>query len=195
MSLDASSYFNHLRAYLFADYVIDDGSSGTITLKEKYFLTGETKKRTRKVEFAFQGQAFAIKLDGMPDRLFHFLDDNGKPWSKRCDFIVFQCYRGAINAYLFEFKTKSLDPSSIIDQLKSGEHWCACLRKVIHQYTGDNRKMRLRKFVCTENDNPAAFLDAAGHYLARDPSIRHYHYDELVGLTLDQLDNTSIRTV
>ncbi|TXC68269.1 hypothetical protein FSZ31_11325 [Sphingorhabdus soli] len=195
MSLDASSYFNHLRTYLFADYVIDDGSSGAVTLTEKYFLAGETKKRTRKVVLPFKGKAFAIKLDGMPDRLFHFLDDNGKPWSKRCDFVIFQCTRKVVNAYLFEFKTKSLDPSSIIDQLKSGEHWCACLRKVVHQYTGDDRKLRLRKFVCTENDNPAAYLDGTGHYLARDPSIRHYHYDALAGLTLDQLDNTSIRTV
>ena len=195
MSLDAASYFKHLRAYLFSDYIIDDGSSGKVALKEKYFLAGETKKRTRRVELPFQGEAFAIKLDGMPSRLFHFLDDNGKPWSKRCDFIVFQCHRRAINAYLFEFKTKSLDPSSIIDQLKAGERWCACLRKVIHQYTGDDRKLRLRKFVCSENDNPAAFLDAAGQYLARDPSIRHHHCDALVGLTLDQLDNSSIRTV
>ena len=195
MSLDAASYFNHLRAYLFSDYVVDDGSKGEVTLSEKYFRDGETKKRTRKVMLPFQGQAFAIKLDGMPDRLFHFLDDNGKPWSKRCDFIVFQCHRRVINCYLFEFKTRSLDPSSIIDQLKSGEHWCACLRKVVHQYTGDDRKFRLRKFVCTENDNPAAYLDPAGQYLARDPSIRHYHYNTLAGLTLDQLDNTSIRTV
>ena len=25
--------------------------------------------------------------------LFHFLDDNAKPWSKRCDFVVFWCHR------------------------------------------------------------------------------------------------------
>lgn len=195
MSLDASSYFDHLRAYLFKDYVIDDGSLGTVTLTEKYYLPGSTKKVTRKVVLPFKGKAFAIKLDGHKDRLFHFLDDNGKEWSKRCDFVVFQCYRGAINAYLFEFKTKSLDASSIIDQLKSGAHWCACLRKVVHQYTGDDRRIRLRKFVFTENDNPGAYLDTAGKYLDRDPSIRHYHYDDLAGLTLDTLENGSIRRV
>lgn len=195
MTLDATSYFGHLRAYLSSDYIVDDGSSGSITLTEKYFRAGENRKRRRRVILPFAGQAFAIKLDGKPDRLFHFLDDNGRPWSKRCDFIIFQCHRRSINAYLFEFKTKSLDPSSIIDQLKSGEHWCACLRKVVCQYTGDDRGLRLRKFVLTENDNPAAFLDPAGQYLARDPSIRHYHYDALPGLTLDQLENASIRTV
>lgn len=195
MSLDAGSYFDHLRAYLSDEYIIDDGASDTITLTEKYFPAGSTKKATRKVTLPFKGRAFAIKLDGRKDRLFHFLDDNGKEWSKRCDFIVFQCYRRAINAYLIEFKTKSLDATSIIDQLKSGAHWCACLRKVINQYTGDDRGIKIRKFVFTENDNPGAYLDAAGRYLARDPSIRHYHYDALADLTLETLDNTSVRTV
>lgn len=195
MSLDATSYFNHLRAYVADAYIADDGVAGSITLSEKYFREGATKKSIRKVILPFNGNAFAIKLDGHPDPLFHFLDDNGKPWSKRCDFVVFQCYRRCLNAYLFEFKTKSLDPSSIIDQLKSGVHWCASLRRIVSQYTGDDRSIRVLKFVLTENDNPAAYLDPAGRYLARDPSIRHYHYDQLNGLTLDTLENTSVRTV
>lgn len=195
MSLDAASYFDHLRAYLADGYVVDDGTTDAITLTEKYFREGETKKSTRKVMLPFKGKAFAIKLDGRKEPLFHFLDDNGKQWSKRCDFIVFQCVRRSINAHLFEFKTRSLDPSSIIDQLKSGENWCASLRKVISQYTSDDRGFRIRKFVLTENANPAAYLDAAGRYLARDPSIRHYHYDQLSGLTLDTLENSSVRTV
>lgn len=195
MSLPADSYFSHLKAYLSAEYVTDDGSSGTITLVEKYFREGDTRKQLRRVVFPFQGRAFAIKLDGHKDRLFHFLDDNGKEWSKRCDFVVFQCHRRVINAYLFEFKTKSLDPSSIIDQLRSGAHWCACLRKVVSQYTGDDRSISLRKFVLTGNEKPGAYLDNAGKYLARDPSIRPYHYDQLQGLTLDTLENVSVRTV
>jgi hypothetical protein len=195
MSLDPASYFDHLRAYLSNDYVIDDGISGSITLTEKYYRESATKKSTRKVSFSFNGKAFAIKLDGHKEALFHFLDNNGKQWSKRCDFIIFQCHRRCINAYLFEFKTKSLDPSSIIDQLKSGEHWCASLRKIVSQYTGDDRHIYIRKFVLTENDNPTAYLDAAGRFLARDPSIRHYRYDQLEGLTLDTLDNTSVMTV
>ncbi|MEG9430793.1 hypothetical protein [Terriglobus sp. ADX1] len=195
MSLDASSYFDHLRAYLSDDYIVDEGASGTISLTEKYFREGSTRKVTRKLALPFEGKAFAIKLDGPKERLFHFLDDNGRPWSKRCDFVVFQCYQRAINAYLFEFKTKSLDPSSIIEQLKSGVHWCASLKKVVSQYTGDDRGIRIRKFVLTENENPGAYLDQAGRYLARDPSIRHYHYDQIAKLTLDTLDNDSVRTV
>ena len=195
MSLDAASYFNHLKNYMSRDYVVDYGSTGTVTLSEKYFREGDKKSRSRDVKFGFEGQAFAIKLDGKADRLFHFLDDNGREWSKRCDFVVFQCTRRAINSFLFEFKTKSIDQTSIIGQLKSGAHWCSCLRKVVHQYTGDDRNFRVKKFVFTEHDNPVAYLDPSGKYLARDPSIRHYHYDQLKGLTLDTLENQSTNTV
>ncbi len=195
MSIQAASYLDHLRAYLSGDYIVDHGASGSITLTEKYYREGDTKKSIRKVTLPFKGRAFAIKLDGHAERLFHFLDDNGKQWSKRCDFVIFQCYRRCIDTHLFEFKTRSLEAQSIIDQLNSGINWCASLRMLINQYTGDDRSLHVRKFVLTENENPAAYLDSAGKYLARDPSVRHYHYDQLKGLTLDTLDNTSVRTV
>lgn len=191
MTLAATSYFDHLRSYIASSYIVDDGASGVITLKEKYFLDGSTKKVTRTVVLPFKGSAFAIKLDGHKESLFHFLDDNGKQWSKRCDFIVFQCYRNSLNAFLFEFKTKSLDAQSIIDQLKAGMSWCASLRRVVCQYTGYDRRMHVRKFALTENNSPGAYLDATGKYLARDRSIRHYHYDDIKSLTLDTLENSS----
>ncbi|MEP3667438.1 MAG: hypothetical protein ABJN42_12005, partial [Roseibium sp.] len=156
---------------------------------------GETKKTTREVRLPYKGKAFAIKLDGRNNPLFHFLDDNGKEWSKRCDFIVFQCFNRKVMTYLFEFKTKSLDAGSIIDQLKSGMHWCACLRKVVAQYTGDSRPLKVKKFVLTENNNPDAYLDADNKYLAREPSVRHYHYDDIELLGLDDLENDSVNTV
>lgn len=195
MTLDATSYFDHLRAYIAPTYIVDDGSNGAVALKERYFPEGSRRKVTRIVALRFQGRAFAIKLDGRSEALFHFLDDNGKQWSKRCDFIVFQCRRNSLNAFLFEFKSRSLEAQSIIEQLRAGVSWCASLRRVISQYTGDDRGIRVRKFVLTENDNPGAYLDAAGKYLARDPSIRHYHYDHLKELTLDTLENSSVRTV
>src|SRR5271170_206865 len=133
MSLLASSYFDHLLSYIADEYIVDDG------LREKIYKGGAAKPSFRTVEFPFHGKAFAIKLDGRSERLFHFLDDNGKQWPRRCDFVVFQCRRTSINAYLIEFKTKSVDPTSIIEQLKAGLHWCACVRKVIRQYTGDDR--------------------------------------------------------
>lgn len=195
MSLTASSYFGHIKAYLSDGYIVDRGEGEAIVLKEKYFEAGKTSKSTRTVRLPYKGKAFAIKLDGKPNPLFHFLDDNGKEWSKRCDFVVFQSFNRRVTAYLFEFKTKSLDAGSIIDQLKSGVHWCACLRKVIQQYTGDTKPLRVKKFVLTSNTNPGKYLDANDKYLARDPSIRHYHYDEIDGLSLEDLENESIKTV
>lgn len=195
MTLDPSSYFDHIKAYISGKYVVHDGEGGEVVLKEKYFREGESKKATRIVKFQYKGKAFAIKLDGRQDPLFHFLDDNGKEWSKRCDFVVFQCFNRQVRAYLFEFKAKSLDAGSIIDQLKSGANWCASLRKVVEQYTGDSRPIKIKKFVLTENNNPDAYLDAAKKYLARDPSVRHYHYDDIENLSLDELENTSVNTV
>lgn len=195
MTLDASSYFDHIKAYISSPYIVHRGEGGEIVLKEKYFHEGETKKTVRTVTLPYKGKAFAIKLDARQDPLFHFLDDNGKEWSKRCDFVIFQCYKGSIRGYLFEFKTKSLDAGSIIDQLRSGLHWCACLRKVVAEYTGDTRPLKVRKFVLTENNTPDAYLDAAKKYLLRDPSVRHYHYDDLTQLSLDDLENTSVNTV
>lgn len=195
MTLDASSYFDHIKAYISDEYIVHRGDDGEIVLREKYFREGETKKTTREVRLPYKGKAFAIKLDGRNNPLFHFLDDNGKEWSKRCDFVVFQCFNRKVTAYLFEFKTKSLDAGSIIDQLKSGLHWCACLRKVVAQYTGDTRPLKVKKFVLTENNNPGAYLDADNKYLARDPSVRHYHYDEIETLGLDDLENESVNTV
>lgn len=195
MTLDASSYFEHIKAYISDEYIVDRGENEEIVLVEKYFREGETKKATRKVKLSYKGKAFAIKLDGRKDPLFHFLDDNGKQWSKRCDFVVFNCHARSVLAYLIEFKTKSLEAQSIIDQLKSGVNWCASLRKIVEQYTGDSKPLKLKKFVFTENENPDPYLDAENHYLARDPSIRHYHYDDLVGLALNDLENSSVKTV
>jgi hypothetical protein len=195
MTLDVSSYFDHIKAYLNDEYIVHRGEEGEVVLKEKYFREGETRKSTRVVRLPYKGKAFAIKLDGKRDPLFHFLDDNGKEWSKRCDFIVFQCFNRKVTVHLFEFKTKSLDAGSIIDQLKAGAHWCACLSKVLYQYTGDKKPLKLKKYVLTENNNPGPYLDAANKYLARDPSVRHYHYDDLADMGLDDLENDSIKTV
>jgi hypothetical protein len=195
MSLDASSYFDHIKAYINDEYIVHRGDGGVIELREKYFREGERKKTTRIVRLPYRGKAFAVKLDGKANPLFHFLDNNGKEWSKRCDFVVFQCYNRRVAAYLFEFKTKSLDADSIIDQLRSGLHWCASLRKVVEQYTGDTKPLKIKKFVFTENNNPDPYLDPDNKYLARDPSIRHYHYDDLEHLELDELENDSVNTV
>lgn len=195
MTLEASSYFDHLFAYLSDHYLVYYGVDEEIVLREKYFKPGKTRSSTRTVKLPFKGKAFALKLDGVEGPLFNFLDDNGKEWSKKCDFIVFQYQKRQIFCYLFEFKTSSLDAGSIIGQLRSGAHWCASLRKVIEQYTGESKPFRLKKFVLTENENPERYLDASKKYLARDPSVRHYNYDDLKGLSLDDLENSSVSKV
>jgi hypothetical protein len=195
MTLDAASYYQHIQAYLSDNYIVHRGDGGEIILKEKYFKEGATKKSDRIIKLSYRGSAFAIKLDGQKGPLFGFLDDNGKEWSKRCDFIVFQCHARKMMVYLFEFKSKSLDVDSIKAQLKSGVHWCACLRKIIEQYTGDSKPLKLKQFVLTENTNPGVYLDAEARYLARERSIRHYHYDTIKGMALEDLDNDSVKTV
>ena len=100
MALNARGFFDHLRSYLNMGHYATEGRDGKLLLKEKIFT--ETKKQEIKVHLIFSGEAFAIKLDklnqrGNHDPLFHFLDDTGKPWSKRCDFVVFQLYRNRVN--------------------------------------------------------------------------------------------------
>jgi len=92
MTLDAPSYFDHIKAYLSDKYIIHRGEGGEIVLTEKYFREGETKKSTRIVRLPYKGKAFAIKLDGHEEPLFHFLDNNGKevsatasPYAARLD--------------------------------------------------------------------------------------------------------------
>ena len=68
------------------------------------------------------------------------------------------------------------------------------LKQTIGHYTGDSRKIKLRKFVFGENDNPGAYLDAT-RQLNADPSIRYYHFDEVNGQPLTALHNTSVQEI
>ena len=69
-----------------------------VILKEKYFPPGGTRAKTRKIELLFPDQDLLSNWIMMNSNcserrskppLFHFLDDNAKPWSKRCDFVIF----------------------------------------------------------------------------------------------------------
>ncbi len=106
MSLNAQGYFNALRCYLNAEYEVTDTDAGRIVLKEKVFVGGSPKPVVYKVRLGVTGEALVINLDrknrnGNSDPLFHFLDDNAKPWSKRCDFVVFNLREGADQRPLF----------------------------------------------------------------------------------------------
>lgn len=215
MSLSASTYFEHLKAYVNGDYIVHDGTGGTVVLTEKYFRAEDVKPQTRVIELRLPGPGLAFKLDHdefeeekasqrkskteekkktSKPALFHFLDDTAKPWSKRCDFVIFYVHGRAFHADCIEFKSKSLAAEKIVPQLKAGSCWVRSLKRTIEHYTGDTRSIRLRKFVFAENENPNAYLDG-NKQLKADPSIRYYHFDEVQGQPLADLLNTSIQSI
>lgn len=200
MNLDATTYYQHLKAYVNERYVVHEGNGGELILKEKYFEERGARANTRKIKLRLPGLGFAFKLDydqvelqrkKSKPPLFHFLDDNAKPWSKRCDFVIFWVNGRAFHADCIEFKSKSLSVEKIVPQLKAGVCWCRSLKRTLEHYTDDDRRFRVRKFVFGTNDNPAPYVNANGQ-LNADPSIRYYHFNDVDGLLLSDLQNTSV---
>ena len=110
-------------------YVMHDGTVGEVVLRAKYFPATGTRAKTRKIRLLLSGPGLAFKLDygqvelqGKKSKspLFHFLDDVAKPWSKRCDFVIFYVNGRAFHADCIEFKSKSLSTDKIVPQLKAG---------------------------------------------------------------------------
>ncbi|MBB1303036.1 hypothetical protein H5183_16990 [Pseudoalteromonas sp. SR44-8] len=192
MAVDANKYFRGLKAYLNTNaYEITKRDNGRIVLEEKIFLAGGAERK-QKVRIAFSGEVIALKLDlknkqGNTDPLFHFLEDDARPWSKRCDFVIFQLYRNKLSVYCIEFKSASL-PASLVDQLSSTESWCKAVQAIINLYTNEKKRLHLKKFVFSTMVDPSRFVDEEG-YIIRDHSIRHYHYDDINGMKLEELDN------
>lgn len=203
MSLNAQGYFNALRSYLnTAHYeVTETDAGGRIVLREKVFVGSSPKPVEYRVRLSVTGEALVINLDrkAKPNAnhslsLFHFLDDQGKPWSRRCDFVVFHRVKERISIHCIEFKTANI-PGNAIEQLEASEAWCRSLHSVIRHYTGYARRLHLTKFVLSEHPDPAPYLDRAGKFLQRDHSIRHYLYRDIDGLSLDALDNTNVESI
>ncbi len=202
MALDAAGYFHHLKSYInLSYYAVAIPNPGELVLKEKIDV-GKTKKKEFIVKLNYVGEVFAIKLDkeakrGQHEPLFHFLDDQGKPWSKRCDFVIFQLHTRQIKVYCLEFKNQSVDAENVEAQLKASERWCKALNATIDIYTGHKKKIKLTKYLvtdCTE-ERAATYLDAANEYLSRDPSIKHYFYSEINGMSLSDLEHSIVETV
>ncbi len=201
MPLTAEAYFEHVKACLHAEFLQDGGEKPTLTLKERM----EGGSVVREVSFPFEGQAFSVNLDlplpakrkgepakREPIRLFRFLDDEAKPWAKKCDFIVFHRLPVGIYAYLIEFKSNGIDAVGIKAQLDASVNWLRALKRIVEYYFGHDCPIAVQKFVFSTNTNPKQYLDAAGKYLKADPTIRFYHYDALNGLTLGDLENTMV---
>jgi hypothetical protein len=203
MSLDAATYFRHLKAYVNKDYILHDGTGERVVLIENYFRPEDVKPQQRKIELKLPSVGMAFKLDNddfentnkkSKPPLFHFLDDTAKQWSKRCDFVVFYVNQRSFHADCIEFKSKSLTAEKIVPQLKAGACWVSSLKRIVENYTGDRRRIKLRKFVFAENDNPHAYLDA-NRQLVADPSVRYYHFDEVQGRLLTDLQNASVQEI
>ena len=199
MTLGAKTYLEHLRAYVNDDYVMDDGSKGEVVLTEKYFRAQDVKPQKRKVKLVLPGPGMAFKLDHddfdtrenkSKPALFHFLDDQAKPWSKRCDFVVFYVEGKSFRADCIEFKSKSLTASKIVPQLDAGACWVHSLKRTVEHYTSYKRRIRIRKFVFADNDNPGNYL-GSNRQLSADPSVRYYHFDEVNGQEIADLENSS----
>ena len=104
MALDAQGFYNCLYSYLNMKYYsIQTNRHNKLKLREKISIPdGYTEIN---ICFSIEGKAFAFKLDKLNDEkghprkgqhleLFHFLDNEGKPWSRRCDFVIFHLYQG-----------------------------------------------------------------------------------------------------
>ena len=200
MPITPESYFNALRDYLNTkDYAVTEVESDMVVIKDKVYLPGAKAASVKKVRLQVPGEALVINLDlknrkNNSERLFHFLDNESKPWAKRCDFVIFHLHRNRISAICIEFKSGSF-PESLADQMNSGAAWCRSLHSVIKHYTGKTKRLRIAKFVLSCHQNPDVFLDDENKYLRRDHTIRHYLYDDVDGMALDELENRHVETI
>lgn len=194
MAITAEGYYKAIEKHLQHDYVITKRDSGRIVLEEKVYWPGIDKPKDQKVRLNYTGEVLVVRLDQRnPSPLFHFLENNSKPWAQRCDFVIFQFVSNRLNVYCIELKSASL-PESLVSQLNAGEAWCRSLHSVIKAYTGKCKRLNLRKFVFSSMPDPERFTDADGYY-NKDHSIRHFHYDDLKGLSLEDLVNPNVETI
>lgn len=199
MALNAQGYFNCLKSYLnTSHYGEAQPTPNEILLKEKVFGQNGSKPTEYKVKLKTTGEVLVIKLDakknGSSLPLFHFLDDNAKPWSKRCDFIVFNLRKNKLYVYCLEFKSETI-PHDVPEQLDASLAWCKALHATISAYTTKRSRLNVTKYVLSNHPNPAAYLDADGKYLQRDHTIRHYRYADLNSIGLTDLDNSNIEVI
>lgn len=85
-----------------------------------------------------------------PRSLFHFLDDTAKPWSKRCDFVVFNLRKSKLHVYCLEFKSESI-PHDVPDQLKASVDWLKALHATINAYTTKRSTIHATKYVLSNH--------------------------------------------
>ena len=201
MTISSQAYLEHLKSYLNTNHY-----GNTCLAKERQNITDkqivlsdeiENLRKRRKILLNFEGEAFAIKLDQGKNPLYHFLENDGHLWSKRCDFVIFHSIKSKLNAYCIEFKEAStrIPDDKIMLQLKASEAWLLSLNSIVSAYVGETRKMNLTKYVFTGCKNPDPDLDEKKKYLRKYPSIRHYLFDDIDGKSLSDLENISVKII
>lgn len=194
MAITAEGYYKAIEKHLHSDYIITKRDRGRLVLEEKVYWPGIDEAKKQVIRIGYDGEALVVRLDQRhPKPLFHFLVNNSKPWAQRCDFVIFQFRGNRLNVFCIEFKSASL-PDGLVKQLEAGEAWCKSLHSVIKSYTGKSKRLNLRKFVFSSMPDAERFTDGDG-YLNKEHSIRHFHYDDLVGMTLEDLINPHVETI
>ncbi|HAT1608185.1 hypothetical protein [Enterobacter cloacae] len=199
MALNAQGYFNCLKSYLNINHYGEvQANNGEVVLKERIFGRSGNKAVEYKVSLRTTGETLVIKLDakknGSSLPLFHFLDDTAKPWSKRCDFVVFNLRKNKLHVYCIEFKSESI-PHDVPEQLKASVDWLKALHAIINAYTTKRSAIHATKYVLSNHPDPTLYLDVEGKYLLRDHTIRHYHYAEIKDMALADLENSNIEVI
>ena len=199
MALNAQGYFNCLKSYLNTNHYGEvQATDDEVVLKEKGFGRSGSKAIEHKVKLQTSGETLVIKLDtkknGSTLPLFHFLDDTAKPWSKRCDYVLFNLRRNKLHVYCLEFKSESI-PHDTPEQLTASVDWLKALHATIKAYTDKRSTFHVTKYVLSNTADPTPYLDADGKYLQRDHTIRHYRYADFNGLALADLDNSNIEVI
>lgn len=198
MTINADGHFNNLSSYLNMSYYAVPIGTDDVVLKEKVFT--QQGDKIHKIRLQYEGKLLALKLDtknarGSSEPLFHFLDDTGRAWSKRADFVLFNLRNRKIHAHCFEFKSGTITADSIVEQLSSTESWLKSVNNTIKNYTNKCTYLHIAKYVITNCDDPAPYLDRTGCYLKKDGSVRHYKYNEIDNMKLHELDNCSITKI
>lgn len=199
MALNAQGYFNCLKSYLNTNHYGEvQTSDDEVVLKEKGFGHSGSKAIEHKVKLQTSGEMLVIKLDtkknGSTLPLFHFLNDTAKPWSKRCDYVLFNLRRNKLHVYCLEFKSESI-PHDTPEQLTASVDWLKALHATIKAYTNKKSTFHITKYVLSNTADPTPYLDAEGKYLQRDHTIRHYRYADFNGLALADLDNSNVEVI
>ena len=66
----------------------------------------------------------------------------------------------------------------------------------VEEGTGKKIGLRATKYVFSDHDpTNSPYLDAERKYLLRDHTIRHYHYGDVNGMALADLENTNIEVI